>query len=73
MLNDFSWDTVWDSIFGTSELWGLNIGFWVGMILCIIMTVVIIVVCFTVARHKKEPKVDTTKKVSTKRRTKKSV
>ncbi len=73
MLNDFTWDTVWDAIFGTSELWGLNIGFWVGMILCVIMVIVIIVVCFPVARHKKEVKVETTKKVSTKRKTRKSV
>ena len=51
-----NWMTVWMALFGTTELFGLNIGFWVAM-----AVVVIIVAIMNVVFWRMRPK-DTNKK-----------
>ncbi len=67
-----TWNEFWENIFGTHELWGLNMGFWVGIVVTIILVVVLISVTFGLARHPKEPKAEKVKKEKTKRHAKKA-
>ncbi|MCD8209522.1 MAG: hypothetical protein LUC31_01745 [Coprobacillus sp.] len=66
-----TWNEFWENIFGTHELWGLNMGFWVGIVVTIILVVVLISVTFALARHPKQPKVEKVKKAKNKRAQKK--
>ena len=35
-----SWKTIWLQFFGTTELLGINIGFWAAMTVCVLVVIV---------------------------------
>ncbi|MCD8195399.1 MAG: hypothetical protein LUD22_03805 [Coprobacillus sp.] len=50
-FNDF-----WDDIFGIHELWGVNMGFWVGIALVIILIIVLMITFWFFPKKKEKPK-----------------
>ena len=47
-----NWNKIWMSLFGTCELLGLNIGFWVSMAVVVIIVILINVVFWSMKPKK---------------------
>lgn len=55
-----NWMNLWMKLFGTSELFGLNMGFWVAMAVVLLIVIVMNVVFWSM--KPKKPKTDELKK-----------
>ncbi len=46
------WNNLWMTLFGTTDLFGINIGFWVGMGLCALVVIIMHIVYWGIMKPK---------------------
>ncbi len=63
----FNWDGLWETIFGVTELWGVSMGFWVGIVLVILLVVILVLLFWFFPKKKEKPeKIKKTKQAKNK-------